>query len=47
MKCPKCGADEMTAVCLSCGLVKDSEQYIGAVNVLFDEAAEDEDAPVG
>lgn len=48
MKCPKCGTDEMTDVCEDCGLAKDSQGYIDAVNLLLDKATEkDEDAEVG
>jgi len=49
MKCPKC-SKEMTVdwpMCMQCGLVKDSQAYVDAVNVLLANAEEDVDAEVG
>ena len=48
MKCPKkeCDGEMKYGVC-KCGLVKDSPAYVDAVNVLLEDAIEEEDAPVG
>jgi RNA polymerase subunit RPABC4/transcription elongation factor Spt4 len=39
--CPKCGAEYENGVCPDCGLVEESDEWVDAVNVLFDKANEE------